>query len=300
MIKNAEIVTKETGKTAFQSHKINIQFPDPNFFKGSLEINYYPWFPEEGDKVATFSQEANIRPRINNEYNIEFAIPSPKLWSSDAPNLYKVEFILKDKDGKPIDDFVTTTGIRKIEQRNGELLINGRPEMLNGAQIMGFRTPIETIAKYNRCAPKEIIAEEMLMIKKMGANLLRMHVHSEAGISDGINDHRYAELADQMGIYLIWSTAAWIRTSEPWNLDFEGYPEYMKQVFNHPSIVIWEAANHPNKFKDYDISYTNDFIQKIYQTISSCDQSRLISPTTFWLHTHCLQITRTKDFKEIQ
>ena len=87
MIKNAEIVTKETGKTAFQSHKINIQFPDPNFFKGSLEINYYPWFPEEGDKVATFSQEANIRPRINNEYNIEFAIPSPKLWSSDAPNL---------------------------------------------------------------------------------------------------------------------------------------------------------------------------------------------------------------------
>jgi hypothetical protein len=297
MIKDAEIITKEVSKTVFQSHKINIQYNNPNFFEGSMEINYYPWFPEEGEKVATFSQEVKVRPRISNEYNIEFSIPSPKLWSSDSPNLYKVEFLLKDKDGKPVDDFVTTTGIRKIEQKNGDLLINGKPEMLNGAQIMGFRTPIETISKFNRCAPNETVAEEMLMIKKMGANFLRMHVHAESGICDGINDPRYAELADQMGIYMSWSTAAWIRAEEAWNLDFEGYPKYMKQVFNHPSIVIWEAANHPNRFKEHDISETNDYVKKIYQTISSVDQSRLISPTTFWQHTYYANYDGTKDFK---
>src|SRR5690606_30456501 len=187
--------------------------------------------------------------------------------------------------------------IRTIGQADGHLLINGKPEMLNGAQIMGFRTPIETIAKHNRCAPLETVAEEMLMIKKMDANLLRVHVHAEKDTADGINDPRYAELADQMGIYLIWSTAAFIREGEPWNIDFEGYPKFMKQVINHPSIVIWEASNHPNRFKGRDIDETHDFVKSVYQTLSETDQSRLISPTSFWQHTHYANYNGTLDFK---
>lgn len=296
-IKDVEITTKKIGSDALQLHRVTIQFPDRNFFDGTLEINYYPWFPKEGPKATSFSTEVKVRPRIENHFEFEFPVHSPRLWSAESPDLYRVEVILKDSEGKPVDDYATTTGIRVIEQRDGNLYVNGKPEMLNGAQIMGFRTPIETIAKNHRSAPIESVAEEMLMLKKMGANLLRVHVHAEKDTVDGINDPRYAEFADQMGIYLIWQTAAFMREGEAWNIDFEGYPLFMRQVFNHPSIVMWEASNHPNRFKQHDISETHDFVRKIYQTIYAADQSRLISPTSFWSHTHYANYNGTLDYQ---
>lgn len=297
MIRECRITTKEIQPNALQSHKIIIDYPGPESFEGSLVINYYPWFPDEGGLVASSQKEISVRARIENEFEVECPINNAELWSADKPQLYRVEVLLKDKDGVNVDDYMTTTGIRLIEQKSGDLYINGKREMLNGAQIMGYRIPLETIARHHRCAPIETIAEEMLMIKKMDANLLRIHVHAETDTTDGINDPRYAEFADQMGIYLIWSTAAFTRAGEPWNVDFKAYPEFMKQVYNHPSIVIWEASNHPDKFKRFDSSVTNDYVEKIYNTIYSLDQSRLISPTSFWQHTHYGNYDGTIDHK---
>ncbi|MCE4565897.1 glycosyl hydrolase family 2 [Maribellus sp. CM-23] len=289
--------TKEIGGKATQVHRVNIHYPTRDYFEGSVEINYYPWFPEEGDKVATVSRKLSIPARIQNEYTIECEIPSPKLWSFDNPSLYKVEVILRDTLGNAVDDFVTTTGIRTLEQKNSDFYVNNKPEMLNGAQIMGFRAPIETTAKYNRCAPWETVAEELLMLKKMDANLLRLHVHAEKDTVDGINDPRFAEFGDQMGIMFIWQTAAFIREGEAWNVDFDGFPKYIKQVYNHPSIVMWEASNHPNKFHNHDISATHGYVEKIYHTIYSTDQSRIISPTSAWNLTHYGNTEGTIDHK---
>lgn len=297
MIKECRITTKQLQPEALQSHLITIDYPRSEVFDGTIEVNYYPWFPDEGNLAASIQKKISVRGRLENEFEIDCPVSGALLWSADNPQLYKVEVLLKNADGLTVDDYVTTTGIRAIEQKNGNLYINGKREMLNGAQIMGFRTPIETIAKYHRCPPIETVAEEMLMIKKMDANLLRIHVHSESDTTEGINDPRYAEFADQMGVYLIWSTAAFTRTGEPWDVDFKAYPEFMKQVFNHPSIVMWEASNHPNKFKKYDISVTNDFVKKVYNTIYSTDQSRLISPTSFWQHTHYGNYDGTLDYK---
>lgn len=296
MIESVETYTRELedGK-ALQAHHVEVRFPHKDYFQGTLEVNYYPWFPREGERVASKKMDVQVRPRISNRYEIDMKIPDAALWSAGKPNLYRVEVILRDTTGRPLDDVTITTGIRTVSQAGGELLINGKPEMLNGAQIMGMRPPLETMARNNRCAPIESVAEEMLSLQKMGANLMRIHVHAEQDTIDGINDPRYAELADQMGIYLIWSTAGFTREGEAWNVDFEGYPKYMAQVYNHPSIVMWEASNHPNRFKYHDISDTHDFISKIYRIIAGRDQSRLISPTSFWQHTHYANHTGTVD-----
>ncbi|WP_236974562.1 hypothetical protein [Membranihabitans maritimus] len=286
MIKGVDAYTKELGEVALQSNKIRIEYPRSQYFEGSITVNYYPWFPEEGGVVSSMTRRVSIKPRVLNTIAIDLPIEKPELWHPGHPYLYKVEVILKDKDGNAIDDKVITTGIRTVSQRGGHLYINQKVEMLNGVQIMGFRTPVEDLAKYNRCPPDETVAEEMLMVRKMDANLLRIHVHSEKDTADGINDVRYARMADQMGVFLIWSTAGFIREGEAWNVDFEGYPQYMSRVINHPSIVMWEASNHPNRFKDHDISDSHEYISRIYNTIYSRDASRLISPTSFWQHTH--------------
>jgi hypothetical protein len=297
MIEEVLVHTEKIEESAVQSHSVTIQYNGVSYFDGSLEINYYPWYPEEGSKVATVMKPVQVRPRIQNRYIVDVPVEEARLWSCELPNLYKVEVILKDRNGQPIDDYITTTGIRTVGQGQGNFYFNGKPEILKGVLTMGFRTPIETISKYHRCAPWTTIAEEMLAVRKMGANMLRMHVHAEQDTTDGINDPRYAELADQMGITLAWTTSGWMHMGEAWNIDFKGYPQYMKQVYNHPSIVMWEASNIPNRFKKHELSDTEDFIKKTYQTIYSVDQSRLITLTTHWPHTHYANYDGTIDYQ---
>lgn len=282
---------------AVQAHKIDIRNEDVFAKKAQLEVNYYPWFPEEGERVASASREVLIRPNVNNSYAIDVTLPSPNLWSPYKPQLYRVEVVLKDEKGTPIDDYVTTTGVRIIEQREGLLYINNKPDMLNGAQNFGYRLPIENIAKHVRCATDEQVMRDFMMSEKLGGNMLRIHIHAEMHVSEGVNDPRYAEYADQLGFYILWQSAGWIREGNAFNVDIEHFPAYMKQVYNHPSIVMWEASNHPNRFKQHPFSETEDYFNAIISTIIATDTSRLISPTSFWQHTQYASYRGTRDFK---
>ena len=283
-------------ESAVQHHRFTIHNASIKSQKASLRVNYYPWFPQEGDCVASASRELELRPR-DNIVELDLNLEHPALWFPTNPRLYRVEVILLDAEGKPFDDWVTTTGIRLIEQRQGVLYVNNFPEMLNGGQNMGFRPPIEYVSRTVRCATDEQVMREMLMVKAMGGNFLRIHVHAEAGVTEGLNDARFAEYADQMGLYLSWQTAGWIREGEAWNVDIAGYPSYIRSVYNHPSIVLWEASNHPNKFKEHPVKDTQDYFTQIIQSILSADSSRLISPTSFWQHSHYANYDGTIDIK---
>ena len=281
---------------AVQHHKLTLRNETRASRKGSVEISYYPWFPEEGPKVASVTREVELRPMTDNVIEMDLAVDDPETWSPSQPRLYRVETVLKDADGVPVDDLVTTTGIRLIEQIKGELFINHKPEMLDGSQVFGFRLPVENTPVTIRCATDDMVMRDLMMAKALG-NLLRIHIHSEMDVTEGINDPRYAEYADQLGLYLIWQTAGWIRQGEVWNVDIAGYPVYMRQVFNHPSITMWEASNHPNVFKRHGFEDTDDYFTGIISAIASTDSSRLISPTSFWQHSHYGNYDGTVDYK---
>lgn len=286
-IKDAFVYTSALeGNDAVQHHKITVRRDGAyDFFTGKLVIRYSTWFPDEGAVVKEEEIPVEIRPRTENVIEADARIHDALLWSTDAPALYKVEFILKDGNGIPVDDYVTTTGIRKIEQKNAVLYVNGKPEVLGGGQIFGFRLPLETVAKTVYCPTDEQLMRELMMARAMG-NTLRIHVHARTLSPEGTNDPRIAQWADQMGLYLIWQTPAWTREGEPWNVDIANYPVYMKEVFNHPSIVMWEAANHPNWFDRHSAKETQDYMHAIIPAIALTDSSRLISPTTAWDITH--------------
>ncbi|HKJ67395.1 MAG TPA: glycoside hydrolase family 2 TIM barrel-domain containing protein, partial [bacterium] len=251
-------------------------------FEGEVEVTLYPWFPEESAEPAaasTFPVKVN---HGNKQFEHTFQVASPNLWTFDNPNLYKVVITLRDDQGDPVDDKVFTTGIRTVSQRGGTFRVNGEPAMLNGAQIFGARAPLSKMIEWYRCPPVEWVAKEILMIKKMNGNLMRIHVHAWQTPAAGVNDPRYAELGDQLGMMFIWSTTAWIRTGKGWGqIDFDGYPKYMQQVRNHPSIVMWEVSNHPGGFRERPVAETGSFCEKAHETVYTADPSRIISYTSY-------------------
>ena len=270
---------------AVQHHKITVRREGYDFFSGRLCIRYSPWFPAEGPAVVEEEFPVELRPRVDNVIEHDVRVPDPACWSPDRPQLYKLEVVLKDADGKPIDDCVLTTGIRLIRQKEGVLYVNHRPEVLGGGQIFGYRLPLETVARTVYCPEPAQLMRELLMAKRLG-NLLRIHVHARTLAPEGTNDPRIARWADQMGLYLIWQTPAWTREGEGWNVDIAHYPVYMREVYNHPSIVMWEAGNHPNWFLRHGARETQDYMAAIIPAIAKTDSSRLISPTTAWNATH--------------
>ncbi len=301
-IENVFVFTEkleEKNKAATLKLKFQLVNRALSAFKGSIAIKITPWFPS-ASTISVVDVTLPIRlPVGSKEFAIPLVIKNPSLWSSDHPALYSVEVILKDQTGQPIDDVVTTAGIRTISQEGGTFRINGDPSMLNGAQVMGFRSPIEKMILWQRCPPIEWLVKELLMIRKMNGNMMRVHVHAwEQGNGENINDPRIAELADQLGVMLIWATPSWIRTGTSWRqIDFEGYPKYIRQVYNHPSIVMWEAANHTQSFPADDITESNLFCEKVYSTVYPVDPSRLISFNSYIHHLHYGNDNGTRDTK---
>jgi hypothetical protein len=255
--------------------------------KGTAEVKFIPWYPvEDSQNVVSKSFSYEVGAGLKT-FQWEISINDPQLWTADNPNLYKVEVVLKDDSSKAVDDYVLTTGIRTVGQEGGTFRLNGEPELLKGAQTFGFRPPFENLVTWCRSAPIEWLARELLMIKNMNGNLLRIHDHGWQSPAINTNDPRIAELADQLGIMIIWATPAWIRTGKSWRqVDVEGYPKYMRQVYNHPSIVMWEATNHP-QFLNFPGQSESDLACEVYYNmIYPLDPSRLISFTSYIANMH--------------
>jgi hypothetical protein len=247
-----------------------------NAFEGTAKLTVTPWFPEESD-TPVFEQSYPVYLRMERdfEWQQEITLDNPGLWSPDTPNLYKFSLTLEDEQQNAIDDVVITTGLRVISQEGGTFRINGKPSVMNGALLFAYKTPLEDIARTVRSGPDYWLVKELMMIKRLNANTVRMSIHH--GTRGGVNDPRFAEYGDQLGVMFQWTTGTWVRTGSPWLLDFDALSVYVKQVRNHPSIVMWQPGNHPEflNFRDEG----NAWMTKIYSQIYPNDPSRLISST---------------------
>ena len=63
---------------------------------------------------------------------------SLKKWSSEAPNLYTLVIALEDESGKVIETISNKIGFKKIEVKDGRILLNGEKFMMKGVNRHAF------------------------------------------------------------------------------------------------------------------------------------------------------------------
>lgn len=266
--------SKISSEEAEESFDITWRSNRDSVFNGKLRISLAPWFPQEGAPAVVEEITVQSVPRIENRVTHRVKVPKPNLWTANSPSLYLARVELLDRAGAVIDDWSVATGVRTVSQDGGTFRINGQPELLRAPLLFGCRTPLENIAKWDKCPPLENLVQELEMIKRMNGNGVRMSVHDSK--TGGINDPRIAEIADQMGLMLIWQTSAWLREGSVFGMDLDLLSQDVHLVRNHPSIVIWQPANHPqwSGWENAMLAY-----RRIYDAITRWDQTRLISPS---------------------
>lgn len=225
-------------------------------------------YPDDGETVVL------ARGRMEENAFEEYFTQSACLWTPESPVLYEVciEFY---RDETLLWKGRAETGFRTICQRNGDILLNGKKIVLKGALNMQFLPPYEEIPVNHICPADWQIVQQVMALRKMNGNCLRQHQ-----LGYGCNDERFAAVCDRLGVMLIWTTrlidsAESMMWTQEWQ-QADAYKLQMRQVINHPSVIMWEGSNELHS----DLDHIDRIYDSFVQTVKSEDTSRLICPVS--------------------
>lgn len=156
-----------------------------------------------------------------------FSVTDVEPWSPDSPRLYLCRAELSAGE---TTSFVTERiGFRTIEAHGTEIMLNGQPIFLKGANRYDEYEP------YGNCPPPELIREDFMNMKRCGMNLIRTHYPQ---------DDLHYRIADEVGLmYMIevplnW----WFPTDEE---TFDAYTDLAQQAIDSLNRIYENFANHP-------------------------------------------------------
>lgn len=188
-------------------------------------------------------------------------VPKVNAWTAETPYLYKAYITLKNKQGAT-EVIPQKVGFRNVEIKNAQLLVNGQPVLVKGAD----RHEMDPDGGY--VVSLERMIQDIKIMKQLNINAVRTSHYP--------CDPRWYDLCDEYGIYI---------TAEA-NLESHGmgyeekslakFPEYIvphiernegnvKPLINHPSVIVWSLGN--------ECGYGVNF-EKAYDWVKACDTTR--------------------------
>ena len=188
-------------------------------------------------------------------------VPKVNAWTAETPYLYKAYITLKNKQGAT-EVIPQKVGFRNVEIKNAQLLVNGQPVLVKGAD----RHEMDPDGGY--VVSLERMIQDIKIMKQLNINAVRTSHYPF--------DPRWYDLCDEYGIYI---TAEANLESHGMGYDEKSlakFPEYLvphiernegnvKPLINHPSVIVWSLGNEGG----YGINF-----EKAYDWVKACDKTR--------------------------
>ena len=240
-----------------------------NYKDGALNITaklqgntlaYFGLYDPDGKEVIVTGTD-NVK---NGVAKYQLRVKNVRKWTAETPNLYTLVVSPIQNGGmySPYEIIQVKVGFRKVEIKNKQLLVNGQPVLLKGAN----RHEMDPDEGYN-VSEKRMI-QDIMMMKRLNINAVRTCHYPD--------DPRWYDLCDKYGLYVVAEA----------NQESHGFqygddaaakkPEFAKQImernqhnvsmfYNHPSIITWSLGN--------ETVMGDNFIQA-YKWIKSQDKTR--------------------------
>lgn len=192
-------------------------------------------------------------------------IKKPQLWSPDQPQLYTVEATLTSAAG--VATWSGQTGFRHFEfVTHGPFLLNGKRLLLQGTHRH------EDHAGVAAAMTEDMIRQEMILIKNMGTNFIRLGHYQQSRI--------VLNLCDSLGI-LVWEEIPWCRGG----LGGKVYKAQARRMLtnlitqhrNHPAVILWGLGNEndwPGDFPEFDKQAIRAFMSELNTLAHQLDSTR--------------------------
>jgi len=247
---------KKTGTVSFDVKMTN----KSNSTNGTIDFEV---MDQNGKLVNKTQISVNQKYELNNAWKIE--LKNPQLWSPSNPALFTCKVTLKTDAG-------TSCVTQKFGFRNFQFMDSG-PFMLNGQRLLLRGTHRhEDHAGVGAAMTEEMIRTEMLMMKQMGVNFIRLGHYQQSRI--------VLDLCDSLGI-LVWEEIPWCRGglggSEYQNMAKDMLTDMIAQHQNHPAIIIWGLGNENDwagDFQEFDKNKIIAFMKELNSLSHSLDSTR--------------------------
>lgn len=222
----------------------------------SLEVSI---LDKNGKSVFRQAKNTTIGASLSGGISLSGRVSNPAKWTAETPNLYTLLLTLKDEKGNLVETTSSKIGFRRVEIKDGQLLVNGQKIYLKGVNLHEFNT------NKGQVVDKETMMRNLQLMKELNINAVRTSHYPQQPL--------WYKLCDEYGIYLV----------DEANLESHGlgygpdnvsnFPEWhaqhMDRIYrlverdkNHPSVIIWslgnEAGNGKAFFDMYDWAKQRD------------------------------------------
>lgn len=208
----------------------------------------------------------------------ELSVHDVHLWQPGKAYLYDLEVQLVDDAGAVLDSYHQSVGVRTVEVRGTDFLVNGEPFYFKG---FGMHEDHGTIGKAHSDAH---VVNDFALLEWVGANSFRT---SHYPYSEEVLDY-----ADRHGIVVIDETAAvglnmglgggifgaqGYTTFSPETVNettrevhAQAIRELVARDKNHPSVVLWSIANEPES----DTEAAEEYFRPLFDVARQADPTR--------------------------
>lgn len=207
----------------------------------------------EGKVIASKKENiTDIQSLAEKSVRIKFELQNPLKWTAETPHLYKLGLELLTSAGKPLQAFTQNVGFRKIEIKNGLLLVNGKAIKIKGVNRHEFDM-------YNgRTITRESMIRDIHLMKTHNINAVRTSHYP--------NQPEWYNLCDEYGLYVmneanveshgLWEAEHYVGERPEWKQSIvERNVNMVARDKNHPSIIFWSMGNESGWGTNFDAAY---------------------------------------------
>ena len=241
-VEDITVTTDFVGETG----KINIQLTAPSAKGKKFTVKLYCPDGKEAQQVTP------LVIKNDGKGEAEAMIPNPQKWTAETPNLYTAMISLYDGD-KLVESIRQRIGIRKVEIKGGQLLVNGQPILIKGAD----RHELDPDGGY--IVSVERMIQDIKIMKQLNINAVRTCHYPD--------DPRWYDLCDEYGIYLTaeanleshgmgYGDGTLAKRADFEQMHLERNEANVKTFKNHPSIIVWSLGNEAGFGPNFEKCYT--------------------------------------------
>lgn len=194
--------------------------------KGSVETRIF----DSSDRLVASSAGATAGAKANTKMTVKDA----RFWSAEAPELYNLEFIVRNEKGRICETRRSKVGLREISWNGGVLKVNGMPVKLRGVNhhdLSHINGRAITDAEQRRDAE---------LIKAANCNFIRTsHYPPSKALLDA---------CDELGIYVMDEVPfglgnRFLDDSSYGPILLERAELTLARDINRASVIIWSVGN---------------------------------------------------------